>query len=102
MAATAIVEGHFVTATYREWDPFTDSRTNQEVKGGRKFLVSVYTPHDDDLVEVQADMESIDKLQRALSPATFGTTVRVICNVNRYGKYIGYTAEVIAPTSKAA
>lgn len=95
MAATALVEGHFVNSQYREWDGFTDSRTGQVVKEGRKLLLNVFTPHDNDLVEVTADKESIEGIRESVRSATFGVVVRVTCAVNKYGKYIGYNAELV-------
>ncbi len=95
MAATALVEGHFVNAQYREWDGFTDSRTGQVVKEGRKLLVNVYTPHDDDLVEVQAVLANLEQMRTVVMDAMFGVVVRVMCSVNKYGKYIGFNVELV-------
>jgi hypothetical protein len=102
MAATAVVDGHFVNATFGEWDAFTDTRSGEVVKPGRKFIVNVYTPHDDDLVSLKADGECIDELRKVLSPATFGTRVQVVCSVNKYGTYIAFKAEVTPAAVKAA
>jgi hypothetical protein len=102
MAATAIVEGHFVNAVYGEWDTFKDNRSGESVPGGRRFLINVHTPHDDDLVLVRAFIDNIDELRKSLSPATFGTTVRLVCGVNKGGTYTGYSAEVIPASSKVA
>jgi hypothetical protein len=102
MAATAVVDGHFVNATFGEWDAFTDTRSGEVVKPGRKFIVNVSTPHDDDLVSLKADGECIDELRKVLSPATFGTRVQVVCSVNKYGTYIAFKAEVTPAAVKAA
>jgi hypothetical protein len=102
MAATAVIDGHYVNATYKEWDAFNDARTGEEVKGGRKFVARIFTPHDDDLVEVKADAAQLDAFRAALAGATFGVKVRIICAVTKWG-HIGYSAEILsAPAAPAA
>jgi hypothetical protein len=100
MAAQLSLEGYFVTYRFREWDAFTDSRTNQEVKAGRAMTLFVYTPHDDDLCEVKVDADSINAVKRALEGAAFGSVIAVLCTAGKWG-YRGYSAEVLQVAADA-
>lgn len=105
MAAASYLRGRFVSASYKRWDDFTDTRSGETVSAGEGLTVYVFTPHDRELCVVVPEKRTQEgtyyELLEQFAGFEFGDEIEVTTGALRSGKYVGiYEVRALEPVQK--